>query len=90
MELKAFNDVTLVHDMKHDLCSARQKPDIIKSTLAIWAIPVKQSFTFCHNGTKKIKLSAVSQKMLPLISLMRDLTFRISITHDTQQSLKAV
>lgn len=86
MKVQAFNGNSLLHETKHDICDNKPKPNIIRTTLAIWAIPdfcpIKKSFKFCYNDTEVIKLSMVSQKIIELFYVAKP-TFKISITHDT-------
>lgn len=90
MEFKALSwGKTLVYQAKYDLCDKKPKPDLIKSTMAGWAIPdqcpIKESSTFCYNSSNVIKLSMITQKMISLLSRAK-LSLRVFITHDTGTS----
>lgn len=79
-----------LHEAKYDLCHSKTIPDMIKLVMAGWAIPdycpVKENFTFSYNPKSKIKMSAVSQKMLELFSVEKSVNVKMIITHDTGTS----
>lgn len=90
VQLEVTEGSTKIHDATFNLCDPKPKPEMLKFSLAGWAIPNRcpndESIKYCSNATNALQLSAGTQKMLSLFALRSIVKLRIIITHDTGTS----
>jgi hypothetical protein len=82
----------LLAELQYDVCNKKRKKNSepLQLILLYLGIPelcqVKNSFSFCNNGSKSLQLSDFAKKMVPLAAASSFVKFKINTQHDTGNS----